>query len=263
MDPKLDMLKILFDEFLQGSKTVFQYDQKNELALNASVFDFQAHITRSLKDLNLNLSLNPGIHSESIRRSFDGTCKPFSAHDYCLSFFDFLNVHKAKRLELFHLIDLFVEQHKDELTWQDIVLTASGATRCRTNLRFALDKLRSVGLIKNLDGDGRRVYVPTRKGELVFFAWRTSINNGVFDPGIFDQKQSHNILIRNTRFHCLYSVLQGVAKHGRYVAAFQNYKNLKTADEEVEEILKDIKKFLDDAVITKQGIFLKENKGRQ
>lgn len=263
MDSKLEMLKILFDEFLQESKIIYQSDQKDKLALNASVFDFQAHIARRLKRFNLNLSLNPGIHSDAIMKSFEANPKPFSANDYCLSFFDFLNIHKAKKLELFQLIERFIAEHDYELSWLDIVVTASGATRCRTNLRFALDKLRKVGLIKEAGDDGKRVLVPTTKGDLVFYAWRASINNGVFDDQVFTRSDPHEISIRGTGFHCLFSVLHDVTRQGKYVAAFQNYQNMKSADEEVEEILSDIRKFLNDAVITKNGIFFKKiNKGR-
>ncbi len=50
---------------------------------------------------------------------------------------------------LIELIERFIDHHKDKsLTCADIAFTASGATRCRTNLRFTFSSLKEMGLIK-------------------------------------------------------------------------------------------------------------------
>lgn len=261
MNEKLNILKALFDEFLQESRTVYQSDRNNQLTLNASVFEFQAHVTSSLKESKMNLALNPDIHSTSIQQSFDRKSEALSAHDYCLSFFDFLNIHKARKLELFELIDLFIDQHKEELTWQDIVITATGATRCRTNLRFALNNLRKIGLIRDVDNGGKRAYVPTLKGELVFFAWRARLNNGRFDESIFSRRSGHDVTIRSNDFSKLYFLLRDVSAHrNKYFAEFKEHNRTPHADDEVVNILKDLDRFLKEAIITEHGIFIREKK---
>ena len=51
-------------------------------------------------------------------------------------------------LTLHQIIDRFIDRIKNEsLKYEDIMIMASGATRCKTNLRFAVNSLRKAGLI--------------------------------------------------------------------------------------------------------------------
>ena len=257
---KLDILKALFDEFLieTQEKSVYRMDRKDKNKLNAHVFEFQAHVSSELKQLKLNLLLDPVIHSDSISDSFDKETKPFTPNDYCLAFFDFLNVQKNEKLDLFALIDKFIEQHKSELNWQDIVITASGATRCKTNLRFALKQLRGIGLIEKIDQEGKRIFFPTQQGELVFYSWRSTFNKG--EPESFFRP------IAECSFSTFYGVLNKLTlikddSGKREVAKFLEYKlRSDVAVVEVQNLLNDIDAFIKSAIITEKGIFIKLDK---
>lgn len=59
-----------------------------------------------------------------------------------------------QQCNLFEIIDRFIDFHKEKsLTFADIAITASGATRCKTNLRFAISALKEMGLVKLYEKD--------------------------------------------------------------------------------------------------------------
>ncbi len=49
--------------------------------------------------------------------------------------------------ELLRVMENYLDKIKNRLTFHDIVTTDTGATRCFTNLRFALNEMRNYGLI--------------------------------------------------------------------------------------------------------------------
>ena len=60
-------------------------------------------------------------------------------------------------------MDNYFELVKDKLTYSDLIITQSGATRCYTNLRFAINELRKRGLIHSTIVDE---YISTRRSLL-------------------------------------------------------------------------------------------------
>ena len=217
-----------------------------------------------MKQLKLNLRLDSVIYSDSISASFNKEVKPFSPNEYCLPFFDFLNIKKNERLDLFELIDNFIDHHKNELSWQDIVITASGATRCKTNLRFALNQLRGIGLIKKVDQNGKRVFLPTLEGELVFYTWRLSLNNNLFKPDLFSNELAHFLKIKDGKFHVLYDTLGTLTLNNvntiEMIEEFKKYRIEQDLNQVAIDFTKNIKQFLKDSIITENGIFIKGNR---
>jgi len=69
--------------------------------------------------------------------------------------------------ELYELVDGFIQQFKSQLRLPDIIITKTGATRCKTNTRFAVDSLRDLGLILSRDKDDNRTWGPSIAGLIV------------------------------------------------------------------------------------------------
>ncbi|MDP4272156.1 MAG: hypothetical protein Q8909_18840, partial [Bacteroidota bacterium] len=90
---------------------------------------------------------------------------------YLLSFLVFLAIQPEYNADyLLESMDRYVDLVKDKLSYSDIIITATGATRCYTNLRFALNKLRNFGLVHHttrIDHSIKRSLLPTPFGYLV------------------------------------------------------------------------------------------------
>jgi hypothetical protein len=262
---KLEILKSLFNEFLFESqgKSIHNKDAKDTKILNSQIFEFQSYVATKLENMDLNLMINPSIISNEITESFKRSDKPISANEYYLSFFDYLNFKKGEKLELHELIDQFIEAHKSELTWRDIVITATGATRCKTNLRFALDQLRAIGLIKHLDENKKRTSTPSIFGELVYFHWRKSLKPNNSSKKNETKNLDHDIKIRDANFANLFSLINQLSKKedekGKMmIKEFLAFKKDEEIKKDIEEILQDIEKFIKNAEITENGIKLKK-----
>ena len=67
-------------------------------------------------------------------------------------------------------MDNYIERIKEKLTFHDIVTTETGATRCYTNVRFALNELRTYGLVYSSIKQNKnncRSILPTPVGYLI------------------------------------------------------------------------------------------------
>lgn len=138
--------------------------EKLKVLKNLYLFENYIHSAR----VKLNLpQLDNKYYSESIIQSFtrqipqeeSNNRKTFVFNDYLraidyqyylLGFLLLENNHiKPGNLMLHQIISNFLERIKtDSLKYEDIIRTESGATRCQTNLRFAMQSLRDPGLIK-------------------------------------------------------------------------------------------------------------------
>lgn len=79
-------------------------------------------------------------------------------YQYWVLIFLFNNLKDLNTREhsLIELIDRFIDLHKEKsLTFADVAITASGATRCKTNLRFAFSTLKEMGLIRLHEKDDK------------------------------------------------------------------------------------------------------------
>lgn len=93
----------------------------------------------------------------------------FRPLDYQFSFliFLFLNYEKHNKSDLRVVIDDFLDKVKSQFTINDIVRTETGAVRCKTNIRFAVNRLRELGLLNYYDKDVKRNWSPTLLGFIV------------------------------------------------------------------------------------------------
>ncbi len=268
MTSKLEMIKTLFDEFLLESKgeTVHVDRMKDKMALNADVFELQSHIISKLKEHKLNLTLNPQFVSKHIKNSFQHSVGAIKQDDYCLCFLDFLCVNQDRDIELVELIKEFINLHIEELTWQDIVITATGVTRCLTNIRFALNHLRDWNLIVK----GERTYVPTPFGEMVFYQFRKEKGLPVFDvekevneQPVHDPNKYQALQIAKLRFAELFKLISkfsSTAEEGKHLLnSFKLYKKWQGDSAEIIEIMRDIEKFINNTWVDHDGVYRYHN----
>ena len=78
---------------------------------------------------------------------------------------------------LHQIISNFLARIKSEsLKYEDIIRTDSGATRCQTNLRFAMQSLRDAGLIKeNKVEVVQTIHSCIDNSAIVLRSWRASM----------------------------------------------------------------------------------------
>lgn len=147
------------------------------------LYAFESYLNTFKSQLKLP-QIDNQYFSESIIRSFDREIPAeehrtkrtyvfddyFRAIDYQYYLMGYLllenNQLNPGMLMLHQIITNFVNRVKeDSLKYEDIIRTPSGATRCQTNLRFAMQCLRDAGLIKENKVD----VVPVKpKGDSLF-----------------------------------------------------------------------------------------------
>lgn len=147
----IETVKSLLDEFFKQSigdaKQLFM-SSREVGTFSRSLFEIEKHLYDLKKEHGINQRINPGIISDNIIKSFKGHQRAFNAGDYTTSLLIFLAIQKEHSAERFlTVMDSYFDCVKDKLTYADLVVTSSGATRCYTNLRFALNDLRNRGLI--------------------------------------------------------------------------------------------------------------------
>lgn len=70
-----------------------------------------------------------------------------------------------QKIILHQIIDKFIDRIKnDSFKYEDIMIMSSGATRCKTNLRFAVNSLRKAGLINYYDENHKQSWTLTYLG---------------------------------------------------------------------------------------------------
>ncbi len=164
MKLKIDQLAKKLNDALEEN-TLFGEDR---LYISQLIYQIEASIAE-IKEVKKLPSYNQTIYSDRITRSFKDRGDEFTReyphiiraftktdYQYYLLIYLLLNYSKlrVKKLTLYEIIDMFVELHKARsLTFDDIQLTASGATRCKTNLRFAFMGLKEMGLVKLYNRD--------------------------------------------------------------------------------------------------------------
>jgi hypothetical protein len=79
----------------------------------------------------------------------------------------FLLVHHSERHSVLDIIQLFIEQVRDQLTFLDFKKTKTGVTRCFTNTRFGAKVLREYGLLKFTDREAFKTWELSLTGFLV------------------------------------------------------------------------------------------------
>ena len=237
----LDILKMQLDDFFERSKTqtISKTINKEELYFNKSLFELEKHLFKLKKDYNVNQNLNTGIISDHILGSFNKNSTFFRSNDYALSFLVFLSMqanHDAE--ELLILMDQYIETIKEKLTFHDIVKTDTGATRCYTNLRFALNELRNYGLVYSnitLYKKNCRSLLPTPVGYLISLM--------VNEPNKFNVVKHLPVHgDSSNRFVApLYTALTSIKKDpGEFLTCLlEKYQGIKNLEDTLKRILND------------------------
>ncbi len=172
---QLDKLKIEISEFInltQDSNIEFDKRLPYFAYINSYVFELQSHLRMELEKRSVNLNLNPSIYSEEIANSMLRD-RPLSYskktdNDLMFPFLYYLCEHFNGQDKLVDYIKDFTYTYRNQLVWEDIVMTQSGATRIYTNLRFALNQLRNLGLIRREDEHGKTDVEPSVLGYLFY-----------------------------------------------------------------------------------------------
>ena len=93
------------------------------------------------------------------------------------------------RILLYEIMEDFLEQIKNLLKYEDLIMTDSGAIRCRTNLRFTVDSLRKAGLINYYDENIKQSW------NLTFLGFFIAASICIYP----DPKRSHPLDLNITR----------------------------------------------------------------
>jgi hypothetical protein len=170
----IDRFKLLIKELIFNSKELEEnskkFNETERLLIINSLLSLENEMTQLRKILQLP-ELDYSLFSENILASLNnpGNFSYFRPIEYQYSFllFLFLNSNENEKSELNILVDLYFNDVKDQLTYEDIVKTKTGAVRCKTNLRFAVLRLRELGLVNYYDDNKKRNWMPSLLGFLV------------------------------------------------------------------------------------------------
>lgn len=177
----LTKLKIIISDVKLIIENYNDVNAKDKLELLKLLYEIEKELTKVKTQFELP-SLNSEIDSNSVIYSFANTPSDkkvfddlsvyddfFRQNDYQYWLLIFLliknNDIRQKNLTLFQIIDEFVSRVKEEsFTWRDIELTSTGATRCKTNLRFAYNDLKKIGLVNLYDQNHKQSWSLTYLG---------------------------------------------------------------------------------------------------
>jgi hypothetical protein len=169
----IDILKLQLNDFFERSnqETHTSVINKEKRYFNKSLFELEKHLYDLKRQYNVNQDIDCSIASPNILDSFSKSPDFYRSDDYLLSFLVFLAIQKDHNADnLLECMDKYIETVKDKLSFSDIITTATGATRCYTNLRFTLNRLRNFGLIHStakINYTNSRSLLPTPFGYLI------------------------------------------------------------------------------------------------
>jgi hypothetical protein len=174
-----------FFERLSISKKTNLFSEIQPANFNKELFRIEEHLHKLKKQYRLNQNIDCSIVSESILKSIENYKESFKSDDYLLSFLVFLSkqkTHDAEKLKV--VMDNYVDLVKIKFSINDVLISASGAKRCFTNLRFALNQLRKLGLVYStteVNNHIVRTFRPTSLGYLVAMSVCNLTDNDVID----------------------------------------------------------------------------------
>lgn len=169
MNYNFDQVTAILDSWLSdqlGQTKEVNLGRNDRVKINASLLQLENWLIDWQRQRKINQRVNAAIMSQSILDNVHSTSAThaFSAVYYQLNFLHFLALHYQPKTELHDYIDQFVETYKDQVSLADIVITDTGATRVKTNIRFALNTLRDIGFVESKDLKGKRSFRPTIPG---------------------------------------------------------------------------------------------------
>lgn len=173
-----------FIETALKSNMEVEIDKGDKVNLNKAIYEIQHHFIQELKERNINVKLNDEIYSVNILKSFGSTIPFHKPEEYSFRFLKFLHNNYLPDIEVHDYIDYFIDEIKEELTWQDLIITATGATRCKTNIRFSVNLLRKLSLVRRKNKLDKRSCQPSILGQLIiiYLDWINGVQNPISKP---------------------------------------------------------------------------------
>ena len=244
------------------TETVNYSAGKNDVIhINSSVLQLEHWLLVWRKEHKLNERIDASIISDNILKNIvsDSSDKAFQPKDYQFNFLFFLARNYSPKSDLHKLIDSFVNKFKEQFSFADIIITSTGATRCKTNIRFALNELRNMGLVLSKDIDSNRSWSPSIPGlvAMLNIQYQTGLGNLTFIDKIEKQLRPVKKVIKYSGLPydaTLYDSIQ-MFKEETYLYEFLNW--LSNEDEAEKEFIEDIiKRYLD---FTSEAIEINKN----
>lgn len=123
-------------------------------------YELEEHVHNLRHDFDSQVQFDHTLSSPNVVSSFD-YCEPSQFHrplDYQYPYLFWLFDHYKEGAPLIGLINSFFNSIKDKLNYPDIVLTETGVTRCKTNLRLCTNTLREWGILLRTDDKNKRSF---------------------------------------------------------------------------------------------------------
>ncbi|MCX6312819.1 MAG: hypothetical protein NT084_14445 [Bacteroidetes bacterium] len=143
---------------------------KNQIKFSSKIFELEVFLAQLKLERGITENYDASICSKNILKSFD-SLKPEQYHspaDYQYPFSMWLLTNARPSESLFEHIDSFILSVVEFLNYPDIKITATGATRCKTNVRIAIMHLRNYGILRTKTDKGTRSHFLSSFGLLVF-----------------------------------------------------------------------------------------------
>lgn len=159
------IIKTFIDEH-SGESTYVQGTDGVMILANKAIFDIESFLVTIRNAYDINTRFDSTIVSDNILAHFNksNAQSGHRAGDYQYNFLHHLASEYTVDVDLFKLIDSFIVKFKHQFNLADIVITNTGATRCKTNIRFALNTLRDFGLVISRDPGNKRSWSPSVLG---------------------------------------------------------------------------------------------------
>jgi len=256
------IIKTFVEENIDSSISIRENFGEHFLA-NKAIFEIESYLVELRNLYQVNERIDTSITSKNIMDSIDGRNfkNAFTPFNYEYNFLFHLagNYNKTKSLNT--LINSFINEYKEHFTLADIVITASGATRCKTNIRFALNNLRDSGLVISKDKNDKRSWSPSLIGLVVLLNSRFCTLPSPADASKeitlsqYIQKLDNKTFEFADRNQLQFSISQ--IKQPGYIYNFLTWQNEIALDIEEKKVLDDLlNKFVD---FTQDGLKVTEN----
>lgn len=177
--------------------------------IEPSLLKFELLYEEFKQELKIKTKIDAAINSKSIINDINNgmSKKAFHPVDYSGVVLHSLALSYPSKDSVITFIDKIVDAYKESLGVQDIIITSSGATRCKTNIRFSINKLRDIGLLLDQDPEGKRTWSPSVYGLLVLIYIQIAPKScgiphnkeksGINEIGFIDFNKIHSILVGN------------------------------------------------------------------
>jgi hypothetical protein len=195
---KSQELLVELEELMQNDIEYFTPKMQREVAIR--IYQLESKFSTYREKLEL-VPIDGKFYSQSILNSFfeekevslffnEVKAKNrtyWRPKDYQYSILGFLLAfqYQIYGKKLHEVIQLYLQEFKNNLSYGDIEMTSSGRTRCDTNIRFAFKALQEMGLVQeyiDLDDKGEKTWSLTLLGLLVTVSFLHS-------PAIYEEKK--------------------------------------------------------------------------